>query len=152
MTLPPESGSHAGESKSCGPDHGRCPDGLATFIPMAFDGLAWSRIVGPQRDARAACLLAAAHIHLFGPEVPLRDLDARAEAAIRALEGGAATVMVIDDRHRVDRAGLTAGTSGMPETPARSRAPLVAIPPRSAADRSLRLPSRRPTGVRASPR
>ena len=113
MTHPPESGSHTDESRSCDPDHRRCPDGLATFIPMAFDGLAWSRIVGPQQDARAACLLAAAHIHLFRPEVPLRDLDARAEAAIRALEDGAATVMVIDDRHRVDRAGLAAGASGM---------------------------------------
>ena len=113
MTLPPESGSHTGDSKSRDPDHRRCPDGLATFLPLAFDGLAWSRIVGPQQDARAACLLATAHIHLFQPEVPLRDLDARAEAAIRALEDGAATVMVIDDRHRVDRIGLAAGNPGM---------------------------------------
>src|SRR5690348_5502347 len=33
--------------------------------------------------------------------------------------------------------------------PALDRAPLIAIPPRSVADRSCRLPSRRPTGVRA---
>jgi len=81
-----------------------------TFTPMVFDGLSWSRIAGPQQDARAACLLATAHVHLFKPEVPLRDLDARAEPAICELEGGASTAMVIDDRHRVDRTGLsTAG-------------------------------------------
>lgn len=114
MILPRESGSHGDETKSCDPDRRRRPDDLATFIPMAFDGLAWTRIVGPQRAARAACLLAAAHVHLFRPEVPLRDLDARAEPAIRALEGGAATVMVIDDCHRVDRVGLAAGRPGMP--------------------------------------
>jgi hypothetical protein len=113
MTLPRESGSHSDETRSCGPAPRRRMDDLAMFIPMAFDGLAWSRIVGPQQDARAACLLATAHIHLFQPEVPLRDLDARAEAAIRALEDGAATVMVIDDRHRVDRIGLAAGNPGM---------------------------------------
>jgi hypothetical protein len=39
------------------------------------------------------------------PDIPLRDLDARAEAAIRALEDGADSVTVIDDQHRVDRAG-----------------------------------------------
>jgi hypothetical protein len=82
-----------------------------TFTPMVFDGLSWSRIAGPQQDARAACLLATAHVHLFKPEVPLRDLDARAEPAICELEGGASTAMVIDDRHRVDRTGLsTAGS------------------------------------------
>src|SRR6478672_10445017 len=36
-----------------------------------------------------------------------------------------------------------------PETPAFSRAPLMATPPRSAADWSFRPPSRRPIGVRA---
>ena len=36
-----------------------------------------------------------------------------------------------------------------PETPAFSRAPLMATPPRSAPERSLREPSRRPMGVRA---
>jgi hypothetical protein len=113
MTHPRESGSHSDESTSFDPDHRRRLDDLATFIPMAFNGLAWSRIIGPQRDARAACLLAAAHIHLFRPEVRLRDLDARAETAIRALENGAATVMVIDDRHRVDRVDLASGDSGM---------------------------------------
>jgi hypothetical protein len=76
-----------------------------TFTAMAYDGLAWSRITSPQQDARAACLLVTAHIHLFRPDVPLRDLDAKAEIAIQELEDGAATVMVIDDRHRVDRTG-----------------------------------------------
>lgn len=37
--------------------------------------------------------------------LPLRELDARAQPAIKALEGGAANVTVIDDLHRVDRAG-----------------------------------------------
>ena len=74
-----------------------------TFTPLVFDGLTWSRITAPQQDARAACLLVTAHIHLFRPEVPLRDLDALAEAAIRKLEDGAATVTVVDDLHRVDR-------------------------------------------------
>jgi len=68
--------------------------------------LIWSRITAPQQDARAACLLVTAYIHLFRPEVPLRDLDTKAEAAIRELEDGAATVMIIDDLHRVDRSGL----------------------------------------------
>jgi hypothetical protein len=86
---------------------------LETFTPMAFDGLAWSRITGPQQDARAACLLVTAFVHLFNPELALRDLDARAEPAIRALEDGAPAVMVIDDRHRVDRAGLSVSVSGM---------------------------------------
>jgi hypothetical protein len=76
---------------------------------VAFDGLARSRITSPQLDARAACLLVTARIHLFRPQVPLRDLDARAGPAIRELEGGAGSVMVIDDRHRVDRAGPGAG-------------------------------------------
>lgn len=104
------------------PDDGRSADepaqwsrrgDLVTFTPMAFDGLAWSRVTGPQQDARAACLLVTAHVHLFNPELALRDLDARAESAIRALEEGAPAVLVIDDRHRVDRSGLGEGTSGM---------------------------------------
>jgi hypothetical protein len=107
MMLSGESGSHGDEGRPPAPVWRVGPDGPATFTPMAFDGLAWSRITSPQQDARAACLLVTAHIHLFRPEVPLRDLDARAEPAIRELEDGAASVMVIDDRHRVDRAGLS---------------------------------------------
>jgi hypothetical protein len=38
------------------------------------------------------------------PELPLRELDSRAEPAIRALEDSAVTVTVIDELHRVDRA------------------------------------------------
>jgi hypothetical protein len=113
MPFPGESGSHNEKGDARDPGRVHRFDGLAAFTPMVFDGLAWSRIVGPQQDARAACLLVTAHIHLFRPQVPLRDLDARAEAAIRELEDGAATVMVIDDRHRVDRAGLGPFTSGM---------------------------------------
>lgn len=76
---------------------------------MAYtDGLGWMRIAGPQAEPRAACLSVTAHIHLMRPDQPLRELDARAEPAIRALEGGAASVTVIDDLHRVDRAGAWA--------------------------------------------
>jgi len=107
MIVPGESGSHGDEGRPPALNRRAGPDGLAAFTPMTFDGLAWSRITSPQRDARAACLLVTAHIHLFRPEVPLRDLDARAEPAIRELEDGAASVMVIDGRHRVDRAGLS---------------------------------------------
>lgn len=82
---------------------------------MAFDGLTWSRIVGPQQDARAACLLVTAHIHLFQPELALCDLDTRSEPAIRELEDGAPVVMVVDDRHRVDRTGP--GVSGTAQAP-----------------------------------
>jgi hypothetical protein len=103
MNFPGEPGSNGDTSQARTPNRVPDPDRWATFTPMAFDGLAWARITGPQQDARAACLLATAHIHLFRPEVPLRDLDAKAETAIRALEEGALTVLVIDDRHRVDR-------------------------------------------------
>jgi hypothetical protein len=81
------------------------PVGLAAFIPLAFtDGLGWVPITAPQTAARTACLNATAHIHLFNPALPLRDLDARAQDAITALENGAASV-TIDEHHRVDRAG-----------------------------------------------
>lgn len=75
------------------------------FIPMAYtDGLGWTRITAPQAEARTACLSVTAHIHLMRPDLPLRELDVGAEPAIRALEDGAASVTVIDDLHRVDRA------------------------------------------------
>lgn len=78
----------------------------AVFTPLIFtDGLGWTRIAAPQPAARAACLCVTAHIHLMHPEVTLRELDARAEAAIRALEEGATSATVIDDLHRVDRVG-----------------------------------------------
>jgi hypothetical protein len=78
--------------------------GLATFAPMVLSGsLGWVRIAAPQGAARAACLAVTAYIHLMQPDVPLRKLDAEAEAAIRALEDGAASVNVIDECHRVDR-------------------------------------------------
>lgn len=79
------------------------PDGLSGC-------LGWVRISAPQTGARAACLAVATHIHLMRPDIPLRDLDARAEAAIRALENGADSISVIDDQYRVDRTGpRTAG-------------------------------------------
>ena len=76
------------------------------FAPLVFhDGLGWEPVTSPQPTARAACLKVAALIHLLRPCVPLRELDALAEEAIRALEDGAIRVTVINDRHRVDRAG-----------------------------------------------
>lgn len=78
--------------------------GQATFTPMVLSGsLGWVRIAAPQAAARAACLAVTAYWHLMRPEVPLRNLDALAETAIRALEGGAVGVNVIDECHRVDR-------------------------------------------------
>ena len=59
-----------------------------------------------QRLTKYGTLSVTAHIHLMCPELPLRELDARAEPAIKALEGGAVSVTVIDDLHRVDRAGV----------------------------------------------
>jgi ribosomal protein S11 len=82
------------------------------FTPMVLSGcLGWVRISAPQSGARAACLAVTTHIHLMRPDIPLRDLDARAEAAIRALEDGADSVTVIDDQHRVDRTGPRSSAS-----------------------------------------
>jgi hypothetical protein len=79
----------------------------AQFTPLVFSGcLGWVRICAPHGGARAACLAITAHIHLMSPGTPLRELDALAEPAIRALEDGAASVTVIDACHRVDRSGL----------------------------------------------
>jgi hypothetical protein len=83
---------------------GETPDCRAAFIPMTFaEGLGWIAIRAPQPTARSACLSITAHIHLMNPLLPLRDLDARAQDAIRALEDGAGSVTVIDEHHRVDR-------------------------------------------------
>jgi hypothetical protein len=80
--------------------------GPAAFIPMVLCGcLGWVRICAPQPRPRAACLAVTAYIHLLRPGIPLRDLDPHAEEAIRVLEAGAGSVTVIDDQHRVDRAG-----------------------------------------------
>jgi hypothetical protein len=74
------------------PGDEKAPARPAAFIPLAFaDGLGWIPVSGPQTVARAACLNATAHIHLVNPALPLRDLDARAEEAINALENGAAS-------------------------------------------------------------
>jgi len=93
---PDRTGSNGAEGDS------RRPGQWTLFTPMAFDGISWARIAGPQRDARAACMSVTAHIHLLHG-LPLGELDARAESAVRALEDGAVSVAVIDDRHRVDR-------------------------------------------------
>jgi hypothetical protein len=81
------------------------PAHLAAFTPMTFiDSLGWVPITGPQAGPRAACLSITAHIHLLNPDLPLRDLDERAQDSIAALESGARSVTVIDEFHRVDRA------------------------------------------------
>jgi hypothetical protein len=82
------------------------------YAPMVFDGLGWVRIAGPQGDARAACMSVTAHIHLL-EGLPLRELDARAEGAVRELEDGAVSVAVIDDSHRVDRI-IVCSVAGLP--------------------------------------
>jgi hypothetical protein len=91
-----------------GQDGGRASAAPSTtlFAPLVFhDGLGWEPVTGPQPTARAACLKVTALIHLLTPGVTLWELDGRAEEAIRALEAGVVSVTVIDDRHRVDRAG-----------------------------------------------
>jgi hypothetical protein len=80
----------------------RVPEEWTLFAPMAFDGLGWVRIAGPQEDPRHACMSVAARIHLLR-NIPLGELDARAESALRELEDGAVSVRVIDEAHRVDR-------------------------------------------------
>jgi hypothetical protein len=76
------------------------------FAVLVFDGASWMRVGGEQADARTACMCVVAWIHMLEPNRPLRDLQERAEASVRALEDGAGTVTVIDERHRVDRVGL----------------------------------------------
>ncbi|MGH3278918.1 MAG: hypothetical protein ACRDNW_07255 [Trebonia sp.] len=51
-------------------------------------GPGWTRITAPQAAARPACLAVTAYIHLMRPDVQLKNLDAQAERAIRALEDG----------------------------------------------------------------
>lgn len=105
MSLPGGSSSRSGDGMRDERTRSRRPPGWVTFTPMAFDGLAWVRVIPPQPSARFACLSLTAFIHLLRPGTPLRDLDARAEPAIRALEDGAVAVMIIDGLHRVDRTG-----------------------------------------------
>jgi hypothetical protein len=96
------------------PGNEKAPARPAAFIPLAFaDGLGWIPVSVPQAAARAACLNATAHIHLFNPGLPLRDLDARAEEAISALENGAVSV-TINESHRVDRVGTAPGRRASP--------------------------------------
>jgi hypothetical protein len=98
-----------GRDGTAAPGGGRRTAVWAEFVPLAFyDCLGWVRITVPQPGARAACLSATAHIHLMQPRIPLRELDAQSESAIRALEDGADTVTIIDELHRVDRIGMHA--------------------------------------------
>ena len=82
---------------------------LVVFSALVFDGARWMGIGGPHPDARAACLRVVTWVSLMEPGVPLADLRERAEVAVRALEDGAVSVPVIDDRHRVDRVMLYPG-------------------------------------------
>jgi hypothetical protein len=84
-------------------------ESLAVFSALVFDGARWMGIGGPHPDARAACLCVVTWIGLMEPGVPLADLRERAEVAVRALEDGAVSVPVIDERHRVDRMVLCPG-------------------------------------------
>jgi len=86
--------------------------GWTVFAPMAFDGVGWMRIAGPRVEARDACMSVTTFIHLLHG-IPLSELDARLESAVRALEAGAPSVRVIDDAHRVDRIILCS----VPEVP-----------------------------------
>jgi len=99
------------------------------FAPMAFDGLGWMRIAGPQPDARDACMSVTAHIHLL-EGLPLRELDARVEGAVRELEDGAVSVAVIDDSHRVDRI-IVCSVVGLPRPTAGRRPADEVCPPRA---------------------
>jgi hypothetical protein len=88
-----------------GCDKPRSPAGTGVvFTPLAYDGFTWLNIDEPQRDARSACMVVAAFVHLLMPGASLSELEARAEAAVRVLERGAAWTTVIDDNHRVERA------------------------------------------------
>jgi len=105
---------HTGPQRdgSAAPGGGRRTAAWAEFVPLAFnDRLGWVRITAPQPGARAACLSVTAHIHLMQPGIPLRELDAQTENAIRALEDGADTVTVVNELHRVDRTGVPAPAS-----------------------------------------
>jgi len=87
----------------------RHPSQWAEFVPLEFNEcLGWVPIAGCQPAARAACLSITAYIHLMRPGTPLRELDALAESAIRALEDGADSAAVVDDLHRVDRTRMRA--------------------------------------------
>jgi hypothetical protein len=95
-----------------GPVGSQAPAGAgAVFIPLAYDGVGWLHIDGPQRDARSACMLVAAFVHLLEPATPLGELEARAEPAVRVLEDGAPWISVIDDHHRVERAHPASSTA-----------------------------------------
>ena len=89
------------------------PGEWTVFAPMAFDGVGWMRIAGPQLEARDACMSVTAFIHLL-QGLPLSELDAHAESAVRALEDGASSVLVVDDAHRVDRI-ILCSASGVPD-------------------------------------
>jgi len=100
---------HVCMSVSGGSDRSDCQaarGSLAVFSALVFDGARWMGIGGPHRDARTACLCVVTWVGLMEPGVPLADLRERAEVAVRALEDGAASIPVIDDRHRVDRVML----------------------------------------------
>jgi hypothetical protein len=90
-------------------------ESLVVFRALVFDGARWMGIGGSHPDARGACVGVVTWIGLMEPGAPLADLRERAEVAVRALEGGAVSVPVIDDRYRVDRVVLCPGTSSPPQ-------------------------------------
>lgn len=70
---------------------------------MVNDGVGWLRICGPQHDAVAACLRVAEYIRLLEPGRPAGELEAAARGAAEELGRGAASAIVVNDRHRVER-------------------------------------------------
>jgi hypothetical protein len=90
-------------------------ESLVVFSAQVFDGARWMGFGGPHPDARAACLWVVTWVSLMEPGVPLADLRERAEVAVRALEDGAVSVSVIDDRYRVDRVVLCPGNQPAPQ-------------------------------------
>jgi hypothetical protein len=82
---------------------------LVVFSAVVFDGARWMGIGGPHPDARAACLCVVTWVGLMRPDVSPAGLRERAEVAVRALEDGAVSVPVIEDRYRVDRVELCPG-------------------------------------------
>lgn len=90
-------------------------ESLVVFSAMVFDGARWMAIGGPHPDARSACLCVATWVSLMQPGAPLAELRERAQVAVRALEEGAVSVPVVNDRHRVDRVVLFPGRQPAPQ-------------------------------------
>jgi hypothetical protein len=112
-------------------------ESVTVFSALMFDGARWMGIGGPHPGARA-CLCVVTWIGLMQQGVPLADLRERAEVAVRALEEGAVSVPVVDDRHRVDRVVLCPGRRPGPQEDDRAVAGVPALRLRLSEDRGPR--------------